>query len=188
MTAICVLLGLIAWTLIEYLMHRFVFHQRLLGAGGARDNLRHHARVDWFAPAVYRVALALALTGVLMLAGLAFREVRPFGAITLGLIAGWLFYEGLHRRIHVAAPIGGYGRWARRHHLSHHFADAQRNHGVTSPLWDFVFGTYLPAPVVRVPGMHAGKFPWLIEAGPGRSQGVRAGWAREYVIGGSANG
>ena len=59
------------------------------------------------------------------------------------------------------APGGPYSRWTRRHHLSHHFSNPGTNHGVTSPIWDLVFGTYVDHGRIRVPRRHAP--PWLID-------------------------
>jgi sterol desaturase/sphingolipid hydroxylase (fatty acid hydroxylase superfamily) len=40
----------------------------------------------------------------------------------------------------------------RKHHFHHHFENPKMNHGVTTPVWDLVFGSYEPATVVHVPG------------------------------------
>jgi sterol desaturase/sphingolipid hydroxylase (fatty acid hydroxylase superfamily) len=178
--------GLFGWTLLEYVLHRFVFHERLLGARASRDHLKHHAKVDWFMPARAKAGLAVGVIGTLTAFGFVFSSVTGFAAFTSGLISGWLVYEWLHRRIHVAAPIGRYGRWARRHHLAHHFGLANKNHGVSSPIWDLAFGTYVPVAAVRVPRLHAAKFPWLVEpvakSEDARGYRVRASWAAQYAI------
>jgi sterol desaturase/sphingolipid hydroxylase (fatty acid hydroxylase superfamily) len=70
-------------------------------------------------------------------------------------------YEILHRRTHTHAPRGAFSRWARRHHLYHHFGSPKSNHGVTSPIWDHVFGTYEEPGKIRVPRRHAPD--WLID-------------------------
>jgi hypothetical protein len=66
-------------------------------------------------------------------------------------MAFYALYEILHRGEHTRAGIGPYGRWARRHHFHHHFVDGRSNHGVTSPVWDFVFGTYQRVGTIPVP-------------------------------------
>ena len=35
-----------------------------------------------------------------------------------------------------------FGKWLRRLHSLHHFDDPEWNHGISGPLWDFVFFTY----------------------------------------------
>lgn len=173
--------GVIGWTFLEYTLHRFAFHDKVLGAKVARDHLKHHAKVDWFAPLSTKVALAVLIltpiVGVVSLAG------GPFaGALPVGIVGGWVVYEVIHRRIHVAAPLGAYGRWARRHHLAHHFGHATKNHGVSSPIWDIVFGTYVPIREVTVPRLHARKFPWLLEDATAERPAISATWAPEYRI------
>ncbi|MBN8610845.1 MAG: sterol desaturase family protein [Deltaproteobacteria bacterium] len=155
--------GLILWTFLEYVLHRFAFHERMLGQRVAREHLEHHAKVDHFAPLSHKVALAVPVLGAIF--GLAWLvTTAPIAAgLALGVVTGWLSYEVLHRRIHVAAPLNAYGRWARRHHLSHHFGNAKLNHGVSSPIWDHVFGTHAPRATVLVPRRHATKFPWLLD-------------------------
>ena len=178
--------GMFSWTLLEYVLHRFVFHERVLGARASRDHLKHHAKVDWFVPATTKAAAAVAVIILISVIGAMFSAVAAFGAFASGLISGWLAYEWLHRRIHVAAPFGPYGRWARRHHLAHHFGHANQNHGVSSPIWDLVFGTYAPVEAVKVPRLHAAKFPWLVEpvakTEDVRGYRVRAHWADQYAI------
>ncbi|MEQ1508731.1 MAG: hypothetical protein ABMB14_41270, partial [Myxococcota bacterium] len=50
--------GMGLWTLLEYLLHRFVFHDRMLGKAAAAEHLQHHARVDWFSPWSSKLGLA----------------------------------------------------------------------------------------------------------------------------------
>jgi sterol desaturase/sphingolipid hydroxylase (fatty acid hydroxylase superfamily) len=82
---------------------------------------------------------------------------------------GWSTYEWLHQSIHVNGPRSAYSRWAARHHLSHHFNRPNSNHGVTTPIWDLVFGTYAPAERVRVPKRSCASVPWLASAFDGRT-------------------
>ena len=82
-----------------------------------------------------------------------------------GFAGFYLFYEVLHRLEHVWRGIGPYGRWARRHHFYHHFHNPRLNHGVTSPLWDLVFGTYARPGVIKVPEKL--QMRWLVDPASG---------------------
>jgi sterol desaturase/sphingolipid hydroxylase (fatty acid hydroxylase superfamily) len=86
-------------------------------------------------------------------------------------------YEWLHRREHTHAGIGPYGRFVRRHHFHHHFVDGRVNHGVTTPIWDFVFGTYEKPTTIRVPAKLC--MAWLRDP---QSGGIRAEHARTYQL------
>ena len=172
--------GVVLWTLLEYVLHRFVFHDRILGAQAAKEHILHHAKVDYFAHWTMKVAVAVPVLSVVM--GLSSLAVgwQLGTSVPLGVLAGYTFYEVLHRRIHVSAPWGAYGRLARHHHLLHHFGHSDLNHGVTSPIWDVVFGTRAPRETVRVPRQHARKFPWLFGA---ESAAILPAYESDYRVG-----
>jgi hypothetical protein len=82
-------------------------------------------------------------------------------AFTTGMIATYFGYEVAHRRIHTHPPTNAYGRLARRSHLHHHFGAPMRNFGVTTNVWDRVFGTYDDPGVVTVPRRMAPV--WMVD-------------------------
>jgi sterol desaturase/sphingolipid hydroxylase (fatty acid hydroxylase superfamily) len=63
----------------------------------------------------------------------------PFFA---GLVAGYVWYDLTHYYLHHAVPKTAVGKWMRKYHLVHHFQTPGVRYGITSPLWDHVFGTY----------------------------------------------
>ncbi|MDQ3031111.1 MAG: sterol desaturase family protein [Myxococcota bacterium] len=175
--------GVLGWTLLEYALHRWAFHRSALGRWAARGHLKHHARPEYFYALAGKVALASVVLAPIVLVSVLAMGASLGASIPLGILAGWLVYEVIHRRIHVAAPLGRYGRWARRHHLHHHFGRADRNFGVTTPLWDLVLGTSSARGVVRVPRQHAPKFPWLLDtAARDVAPRVAPAFATEYRI------
>ena len=130
--------GLLAWTAIEYLLHRFAFH-------GFAPHWEHHAVPT---DPVYIVApLKLSLSSsaaLLVLFSLAARSWMAGASMLAGVIAGYLAYEAIHLRIHSAEPGGTMLRALRRHHYYHHFASDRVCYGVTSPIWDWVWGSLPP--------------------------------------------
>ena len=46
-----------------------------------------------------------------------------------------------HWWTHVGKARTRWGKYLRRHHMLHHFKDHDLYFGVSTPLWDFVFGT-----------------------------------------------
>ena len=58
-----------------------------------------------------------------------------------GFVVGYLFYDGTHYYVHHFVPTTRWGKFLRRHHMTHHFADHDGGFGVSSPLWDVVFRT-----------------------------------------------
>jgi sterol desaturase/sphingolipid hydroxylase (fatty acid hydroxylase superfamily) len=174
-------IGLALWTLLEYLLHRFAFHRRIFGNAVAREHIQHHAAVDYFASPQAKALLAIPVLGTIVGVSVLALGVELGVSVPLGTVAGWIVYEIIHRRIHTSAPVGPYGRWARRHHLLHHFGRADRNHGVTTPIWDHVFGTIAPRETVKVPRRHARKFPWLLD-GDLEAARIAAAFEAEYRI------
>ncbi len=154
-------LGALGWTLAEYLLHRFVFHGRSATRLGAQEHRRHHAEVDYFAPWWQKALAALVVTAAMLPLSILAAGAASGWAFTAGFIVMYLGYEVLHRRAHTRPPRGPYGRWRRRNHFAHHFVDPRRGHGVTSPLWDLVFGTRLPLRRVAVPRRLAMR--WLVD-------------------------
>ncbi len=179
--AIAAIVGALTWSFLEYVIHRWLGHdRRFRGNPFGVEHIRHHAEGGYFAPNWKKGLVTLALIAVLtppawLLGG------TVGAAYVVGLIGFYLVYEILHRLEHVHAGWSPYGRWARRHHFTHHFVDVKRNHGVTSPVWDVVFGTY------RKPGNAAGIIPvprklamqWLPDPTTGT---VRSRWADVYQI------
>ena len=55
---------------------------------------------------------------------------------------GYFFYEYLDYQAHHGAARNALVRYYRRYHLLHHHCDAEARFGVTSPLFDLLFGTY----------------------------------------------
>lgn len=138
--------GLVAWTFAEYAVHRFVLH----GLRPFRDwHAEHHRRPQAlvYTPTVIS-ASAIALSVTLPSLWLADRWTS--GALTLGMAAGCLGYSATHHALHHHAPARGvWLRRRRRWHALHHRAGlgpAPGRYGVTSGLWDAVFGTRAPAP------------------------------------------
>jgi sterol desaturase/sphingolipid hydroxylase (fatty acid hydroxylase superfamily) len=146
--AACFAAGLLSWTLLEYVLHRFVFHfAPQPGSELQRDLsfLIHGVHHDWpydpdrlVMPPVVAALLAFAV-------GLPFRALlgeRIFPGCFAGLVAGYLWYDLTHYVVHHGKPRTAFGRLQRRNHMVHHFAQPGARYGVTTPLWDLVFGTY----------------------------------------------
>lgn len=177
-TVVALALGALSWSLLEYVIHRWLGHDaRLRPNPFAKEHVRHHSQGDYFAP-THKKAIA-ALLALLAVAGpaVALAGVVLGAAYALGLVGFYVLYEVLHRREHTRVGFGPYGRWARRHHFWHHFGNASKNHGVTSPLWDWVFGTYEEPGVIVVPERL--KMPWLVDPATGD---VPASLAAHYRI------
>jgi sterol desaturase/sphingolipid hydroxylase (fatty acid hydroxylase superfamily) len=178
LVAVAAFAGAFTWTFLEYVIHRWLGHDpRFRRSPFGVEHVRHHAEGDYFAPTWKKLAIAPVAAGILGVPSALLLGTALGAAYVAGLMGFYAVYEILHRLEHVSAGLGPYGRWARRHHFTHHFVDARCNHGVTTPLWDHVFGTYKKADVIRVPPKLC--MEWLKDPATGA---VRADFADTYVL------
>ena len=152
----------VLWSFMEYVLHRFAFHERRGRNYGSREHLRHHASRDyrlWKNPEAWLgVFLVGGALGVL--AGWLIGPAAGWG-LGAGYVVAYFTYEAIHGIAHCFAPKTRYGRWYRKHHFHHHFAAPLRNQGVTTPVWDKVFGTFDEPGQVQVPRRMAMR--WLLD-------------------------
>ncbi len=137
--------ALLTWSLLEYSLHRWLFHPpESWGAFGRlvrRIHAKHHDRpldkVFALVPPVNAAVVLLALGGL-------FSFVIPIEELPVFIgffILGYLFYEFLHLAMHHRKPKTVLGRYLYEHHLRHHGHGEEGNYGVTSPLWDWLLST-----------------------------------------------
>lgn len=162
-TIISLISGIFTWTFLEYVIHRFIGHKKKTDNPITQEHKHHHSQFDYFAPAWKKLVMALLVLGVsTLLVGWPLGWVMGF-FYSLGITGMYLVYEALHKRAHTHAPLNLYGRWLRMHHFYHHFRSPKHNHGVTSPIWDMVFGTHKKVDQVTVPGRGV-PLKWLFNA------------------------
>lgn len=138
------ILGLFVWTFTEYVMHRFVFHYAPPDKPWAQriHFIFHGVHHDYPSDAKRlvlppSVSLPLA-TGFYFL----FNAILPANCIFAffpGFILGYLFYDMTHYAIHHFNFKGNIWKRIKQHHMLHHYQDADKGYGVSSPLWDKVF-------------------------------------------------
>jgi sterol desaturase/sphingolipid hydroxylase (fatty acid hydroxylase superfamily) len=59
-----------------------------------------------------------------------------------GLLVGYLIYDTTHFVLHHKSMPTAFGKQLKKSHMRHHFLDPDEDYGVSSPLWDMVFGTF----------------------------------------------
>ena len=172
--------GWFLWIAGEYHLHRFAMHH-LKGRGlASREHLLHHAHPDRTDPftrflSYFGVVVVGIAIGVLLSAATS----PSIGVgVAFGWMLGYLFYEMMHWRAHARPPRRRYDLWLRRHHFHHHFGHPMANHGVTTALWDHVYGTFERPEQIRVPRRLA--MGWLLDD----SGEVRDEFRADYVVAG----
>ncbi|RME74395.1 MAG: hypothetical protein D6776_05325, partial [Planctomycetota bacterium] len=143
--------GALTWSFLEYALHDWLGHRPRGRVDFSREHLQHHANTRYYSPPHKKLQMAVPVLGLFALLTVPWLGAL-YGGLYVGAIAlSWLAYEVAHRRSHTHPPRGPYSRWLRKHHLYHHFGNPRKNHGVTSPLWDIVFGTYVRPGRIVVP-------------------------------------
>ena len=138
------LLGVLTWTLTEYVLHRFAFHQHPETEMGSKIvyliHGNHHEfprdKERLFMPPIPSVFLATLFFGLFYL------FMGSYALIFFpGFMTGYLLYGSMHYAIHAWNPPFKWMKPLWRNHHLHHYKDEDKGFGVSSTLWDRVFGT-----------------------------------------------
>ncbi len=140
------LAGMFTWTFVEYVFHRFLFHFPARSKAGKwlvfLFHGNHHDDPMDKTRLVFPPAGAIPIMGLLyLLFALLIPApwVEPFFA---GFVLGYLTYDYIHyatHQFHMRNPVA---KFLKHYHLRHHFSRQPGRFGVSSPLWDIVFGTW----------------------------------------------
>ncbi|GAP06721.1 sterol desaturase [Anaerolinea thermolimosa] len=151
---IAFLTGAFLWTFAEYTLHRFLFHYQPKTPRAERIFFLfhgvHHAqpqcKTRLVMPPVVSIPMAFMAYGLLyLLFGWILRLPLWVGPVFSGFIAGYLFYDLTHYATHHFPMRRGVWKYLKRYHMQHHYKTPNARFGVSSPLWDLIFGTK-PAP------------------------------------------
>jgi len=140
-----VLFGAFVWTFLEYTLHRWVFHYEPSTEWGKRLHfIVHGVHHDYpndgtrlVMPPGISIPLAVLFYGIFSL--VFGSQFTP--AIFAGMVLGYLWYDMLHYATHHFSMKRGIWLKLKQYHMRHHYADEGTGYGVSSPLWDYVFGT-----------------------------------------------
>ncbi|WP_051211327.1 sterol desaturase family protein [Runella zeae] len=123
------LFGALLWTFIEYIFHRFVLHRKT-------SNYLLHDQFHHQHPTKRPTEVPFLLLGIALLC-LSACGGNWFG---IGFSVGVLAYVAIHFFSHSSIVPNA----LLYHHQYHHLVNAHKCFGVSSPLWDYVFGTHYP--------------------------------------------
>jgi sterol desaturase/sphingolipid hydroxylase (fatty acid hydroxylase superfamily) len=139
--------GVLGWTLLEYVLHRGIFHFKPRESSELQKDLSFlihgiHHDYPWDPDRLVMPPTVSAIIAVAV--WFAFKPLlgAAMPAFFAGLVAGYVWYDLTHYYLHYAAPTTNAGKWLRKYHLVHHFQTPNIRYGITTPLWDVVFGTY----------------------------------------------
>jgi sterol desaturase/sphingolipid hydroxylase (fatty acid hydroxylase superfamily) len=144
-------LGILLWTLIEYTLHRFIFHFPAHGKNMERIIFLfhgvHHAqpqcKTRLVMPPAVSIPLAFIFYGLYsMVFDVLAKTPWWIYPVFAGSILGYLVYDMIHYATHHLPMRTGYAKFLKRYHMQHHFKTPDQRFGVSSPLWDLVFNTH----------------------------------------------
>jgi sterol desaturase/sphingolipid hydroxylase (fatty acid hydroxylase superfamily) len=136
--------GIFFWTLTEYAIHRFLFHHHPDTEKGKRINYilhgNHHEfprdKERLFMPPIPSLIIASVFFSVYY-----FLIGKYAFAFFPGFMLGYLIYATMHYAIHAWNPPFKWMKPLWRNHHLHHYKHDDLGFGVSSTLWDHVFGT-----------------------------------------------
>lgn len=147
---IAFIVGVLVWTLTEYVVHRYVFHfqpstpelERIFFLFHGVHHAQPQCKTRLVMPPIVSVPLALVFYGLFYLLLVVLLDARPWlPPMFSGFIVGYLIYDLTHYATHHFPMRWGPLKFLKRYHMQHHYKTPDKRFGVSSPLWDVVFGT-----------------------------------------------
>ncbi|KAH8706608.1 hypothetical protein BGZ61DRAFT_477231 [Ilyonectria robusta] len=143
--------GILIWTIVEYGLHRFLFHldyylpdNRVgITLHFLLHGIHHYLPMDKYRLVMPPTLFVVLATPFWYLA----HTIIPYSwhaatAVYCGGIFGYVCYDLTHYFLHHQnLPL--WYKELKKHHLAHHFLDYELGFGVTSKFWDSIFGTEL---------------------------------------------
>jgi hypothetical protein len=143
-------IGFLSWQLLEYVLHRFLFHLDVQSESLRRfiyhAHLSHHDNPQAADKLFSSLWLSVPVASVyFLLAWLLLGKWETAVYLWSGLVAGYLVYEWVHYQAHHGRSRIVLLRYLKRYHLLHHHTTPALRFGVTSPAFDYLFRTYRSA-------------------------------------------
>jgi sterol desaturase/sphingolipid hydroxylase (fatty acid hydroxylase superfamily) len=144
------ILGMFLWTLMEYTLHRFVFHfpargktlERIIFLFHGIHHAQPQCKTRLVMPPAVSIPMAFIFYGLYTLIIASLLRIPWWSApLFAGTIFGYLIYDMIHYATHHLPMHNGYAKFLKRYHMQHHFKTPNLRYGVSSPLWDLVFRT-----------------------------------------------
>ncbi|THV07108.1 fatty acid-2 hydroxylase [Dendrothele bispora CBS 962.96] len=148
-TSLCFVIGTIIWTILEYTLHRFLFHideylpdaPAFLTLHFLLHGVHHYLPMDRLRLVMPPTLFAALEWPFTRLAYMLFPVAIANGIIS-GAFAFYVLYDCMHYALH-HTQLPAYLREMKKYHLGHHYKNYELGFGVTSKFWDYVFNTVL---------------------------------------------
>ncbi|XP_053905345.1 fatty acid 2-hydroxylase [Malaclemys terrapin pileata] len=144
-------LGMFLWSLVEYLIHRFLFHMKppasnyyLITLHFLLHGQHHKSPFDSSRLVFPPVPASLVIGFFYTLLRLLLPEAVGMSMFVGGLF-GYVVYDMTHYYLHYGSPKKGtYLYGLKAYHVKHHFEHQKSGFGITSRFWDRPFKTLIP--------------------------------------------
>ncbi|NXE64495.1 FA2H hydroxylase, partial [Calcarius ornatus] len=146
------LLGMVLWSLLEYLIHRFVFHMKppasnyyLITLHFLLHGQHHKSPFDSSRLVFPPVPASLVIGFFYGVLRLLLPEVLGL-SVFVGGLCGYVIYDMMHYYLHYGSPKKGtYLYGLKAYHVKHHFEHQKSgSFGISTRFWDYPFRTLIP--------------------------------------------
>ncbi|XP_062356170.1 fatty acid 2-hydroxylase isoform X2 [Cinclus cinclus] len=145
------LIGMILWSLLEYLIHRFVFHMKppasnyyLITLHFLLHGQHHKSPFDSSRLVFPPVPASLVIGFFYGVLRLLLPEVLGL-SVFVGGLCGYVIYDMMHYYLHYGSPKKGtYLYGLKAYHVKHHFEHQKSGFGISTRFWDYPFRTLIP--------------------------------------------
>ncbi len=154
-------LGLFVFSLVEYLIHRFLFHFTPANEKQARIKYSVHMVHHEYPRDKDRLAMPplLSITVALIFFFLFWPVLgERVWLFFPGFTSGYSTYLIIHYAIHRFRPPSNFLRYLWKHHSLHHYKSDDYAFSVSLPIWDIIFGT-MPTAKEKSDILAANKLP-----------------------------
>lgn len=138
------LIGVISFTWVEYNVHRYLFHMPTYTKLRSKIQYVVHGVHHEFPKDKDRLAmpplLSVTIATILLLLFRLILGDLVFSFLP-GFIVGYAGYLSVHYVVHVYQPPKNFFKLLWVNHGTHHYKNGDLIFGVSSPLWDYIYGT-----------------------------------------------
>ena len=136
--------GYLTFTLVEYFMHKYLYH--MVPDTKFKDKLQYnvHGVHHDYPKDKDRLAMPPFISGLYaVILYFVFEFIMGDSALYFlpGFLAGYASYLGVHYIVHTFQPPKNFLKILWVNHAIHHYKDPDVAFGVSTPIWDYVFGT-----------------------------------------------
>ncbi|WP_228853315.1 sterol desaturase family protein [Aegicerativicinus sediminis] len=137
------ILGFLTWTLMEYLIHRYAYHDSHGNHSTKGIKYIIHGAHHMYPNDKRRILIsplpALLISAFFVLIFYLTLGVRSY-MFNSGFFIGYTFFMSIHYMVHSLPSPKRFNFWW-RYHLIHHYQQPDRAYGVLTSFWDWVFQT-----------------------------------------------